>query len=402
MQRNLLLAVVLTGVVFFSSQFLIKQPDPRETVKPVQSASPQQAKKPEITPETPPAPTDATQIIGQKEETYNIETNLYKLVLSNRGGVVRSWQLKQYTDGTGKPLELVNGGAAAKVQHAFAYVFESQKPSVDLNTVLFAGKPTGDGLGIDFEYSNGRTTARKSLRFQRDSYLSQVTSEVRENRNGVPHLLSWRGGFGDRTVQAAAAQQRTFYFDLSTNKLVENEVKVAKEGPSTVSGNYSFAGIEDTYFAGVFLPKEQRPIKLQTISDQVAIREGSGEEPVIGAAVGGDFRNEFSFFVGPKDLDLLAKVDPKLRQAVDFGWAGFIAKPLFSMLNWLNDRYLHNFGWSIIVATILINLIFIPLKISGLSSMRKMALLKPEMDEINRRHKNAGFNDPKKQAEVME
>ena len=60
--------------------------------------------------------------------------------------------------------------------------------------------PTGDGLGIDFEFSDGRSTARKSFRFLRNSYLSQVSSEVRENNTGVPHLLAWRGGFGDLNV----------------------------------------------------------------------------------------------------------------------------------------------------------------------------------------------------------
>jgi len=67
-------------------------------------------------------------------------------------------------------------------------------------------------------------------------------------------------------------------------------------------------------------------------------------------------------FVGPKDLDILKKVNPKLEQVVDFGWLSFIAKPLFLVMHWLNDNYVHNYGWSIILMTIFINFAMFPLK----------------------------------------
>ena len=72
-------------------------------------------------------------------------------------------------------------------------------------------------------------------------------------------------------------------------------------------------------------------------------------------------------------------IDPKLEQVVDFGWFSFIAKPLFLTMNWLNDKYVHNYGWSIILVTILINTLLLPLKISGMKSMRKMSSLQPQI-----------------------
>ena len=96
---------------FFTSRLI-----PKNTVKPVQSATPQQAAKPPA-----PAPNDAPHRRHlrqpwrlQKSELYTIDTDLYKIVFSNHGAVVRSWELKQYRDGTGKPLELVNAAAAPK------------------------------------------------------------------------------------------------------------------------------------------------------------------------------------------------------------------------------------------------------------------------------------------------
>jgi YidC/Oxa1 family membrane protein insertase len=404
-EKRLLLAFALMGAVLFITQYFYPQSSPQTTLKTEKQATPQQAQTPP--PPSPTAPATTTpptpgQIAGTKSELYTIETDVYKILLSNHGGVVRSWELKQYRDGAGKPLQLVNTVGAPKTHYPFALIFENQAPSADLNQSLYVGKLTPDGLGIDFEYSNGRSMARKSFRFLKDSYLSQVTSEVTENGTGLPHLLSWRGGFGDTTIAGAAASRKTLHFNPTDNKLIENDVSAAKKGTITDSGTFSFAGIEDTYFAAVFLPKDNRTVRIQTISDTVAIVPNGPEEPHVGAAVGGEARNQFSFFVGPKDIDLLRRIDPKLEQVVDFGWFSFIAKPLFLAMHALNDKYIHNYGWAIIVLTILINTLLLPLKISGMKSMRRMSSLQPQIQAINEKYKNVGMRDPRKAEQNQE
>jgi len=104
--------------------------------------------------------------------------------------------------------------------------------------------------------------------------------------------------------------------------------------------------------------------------------------------VGGAGANRFSLFVGPKDLDILKKVSPKLEQVVDFGtWFGWAAKPLFLIVNWINHNLVHNYGWSIVLVTIVINFLLLPLKFSSMKSMKKMQTLKPQIDAINARYK---------------
>jgi YidC/Oxa1 family membrane protein insertase len=107
-------------------------------------------------------------------------------------------------------------------------------------------------------------------------------------------------------------------------------------------------------------------------------------------------------FVGPKDLDLLRRVDPKLEHIVDFGWFGILAKPLFLALNWVNDKYVHNYGWSIVVVTIAINFLLLPLKFSSLKSMKKMQMLQPQIAAINEKYKNISIRDPKKAEQNQE
>jgi YidC/Oxa1 family membrane protein insertase len=196
-------------------------------------------------------------------------------------------------------------------------------------------------------------------------------------------------------VVNAAAGQHTVYFDSGQNKLIVQDVSAAKNGPVIHTGNFTFAGIEDTFFAAVVLPKGQ--VEVETLQDTVPTPvDPNKEEPHVGVAVGGDGVNRFAMFLGPKDIDLLRRVDPKLESLVDFGWFAILAKPLFLALNWVNNQFLHNYGWSIVVVTIAINFLLLPLKYSSLKSMKKMQMLQPQIAAINEKYKNIGIRDPKK------
>ena len=100
--------------------------------------------------------------------------------------------------------------------------------------------------------------------------------------------------------------------------------------------------------------------------------------------------------MGPKDIDILKKVNPKLTQIVDWGFFGLIAKPLFLWLNWVNDHWTNNYGWAIILVTLIINLALFPFRLSSLKSARKMQKLQPQIQAINAKYKNVGLRDPKK------
>jgi YidC/Oxa1 family membrane protein insertase len=79
-----------------------------------------------------------------------------------------------------------------------------------------------------------------------------------------------------------------------------------------------------------------------------------------------------------------------------------LSKPLFLIVNWANDQIVHNFGWSIILVTIVINFALFPLKLSSMKSMRKMQALKPQIDAINAKYKGISVRDPKKTEQTEE
>lgn len=407
MELRLLIAFVLMGIVLFVTPYFYKAPPgPKRTSPPVtpaqavQTTVPPEAQKSEAAEAATTAPTPG-QISSDKEEFFTVDTQLYRVRLSNVGGVVVDWTLKKYLDSTGKPLELVNKVALAKVPPPFSIAYKDGKPATLVNSAKFKVTPTADELGVDYEYSDGKTHCRKSFHFGKNSYLSEVSSELTENGVGVPHLLEWRGGFGDLTVLNRQNAEKAAYYDLSNSKLVVHPASAAKNGPITAAGNFSFAGLEDTFFAALFLPKDKSTIEIETFKNDIPLPNGK-EEPFVGVGVGGDVVNNFSLFVGPKDLDLLKRVDPRLPMVIDWGWFWFIAKPLFLAMHWLDDHVTHNYGWSIVVITIIINLLLLPLRFTSMRSAKKMQALQPQIQAINAKYKNVGLRDPKKAEQNQE
>lgn len=402
MELRLLIAFILMGVVLFVTPYFYKPapapkpaPQPSGQAKPVAEKAPEAAVSP---PKASPAnaPPSKSVAAAEREEMLDIETAVYKIRFSNRGAVVRNWILKAYKDSQGNPLDLVYQRGAAKAGFPFSMLFQGAPPEIDPNTALFVAHRASGSPGVDFEFSNGNVSFRKSFRFREDTYLVDYSSEALQNGRPLPHLLAWRGGFGDAAVPNAASVQHSLYFNLAENKLITDDAKHAKDGPVTNQGNYSFAGVEDRYFAAVALPRNDSSFEIRIYSDPVSNADGEKEEPHVGVALGGEAENSFPIYVGPKDLDLLKKVDPRLSGIVDFGWFTFLAKPLFLVLKWLHNHWVHNYGWSIVIITIAINFVLLPLKFTSLKSMKKMQALQPEIKAISERYKGIGIRDPRK------
>ena len=230
-----------------------------------------------------------------------IENDLYRVEFSNQGGNVRSWVLKKYKGNDNKPLELVN--TAAKTDFPFSFYFPGQKPTANVNAVNYKQTADPDGLGVTFEFSDGHTAARKTFRFQKDSYLSQITAEVSVDGKPIPNMLEWRGGFGDLTLPVPAAELRALYYDVTANKLVQHSASDAKNGPVTASGNFSFAGLADKYFAAVFLPADNAAMQVVTFKDTApaGTPRRTRSRPIMPAwqCRTGDI-NHFELFIGPR------------------------------------------------------------------------------------------------------
>ncbi|MBT5983025.1 MAG: membrane protein insertase YidC, partial [Campylobacteraceae bacterium] len=107
---------------------------------------------------------------------------------------------------------------------------------------------------------------------------------------------------------------------------------------------------------------------------------------------------DLSGYVGPKNYRDLASLNKELTDAIEYGWFTFIAKPMFLLLQYIHD-YVGNWGWTIVLVTILIKLILYPLSYKGMVSMNKLKELSPRIKEIQEKYKN---DKQKSGAKMME
>ncbi len=417
MEIRLLLAFGLMGLVLLTTQYFMpstkppvarKAPEQAQTqTPPPQAAQPLPASVVAKTPSAKrgqPAPPPVT-VMAQQRETKIVETDVFRVELSNEGANVRSWKLKKYKDPEGKPVELTSAVGNAKAGWPFSYLYPGARPSVDLNKVLFTVTQP-DPLTVEFEYSDGPVLARKTYHFDQKKYDVTIGSDVAQASQGIAHFLSWRAGFGDRSTHNEAGQQHAVFFDGANNKLNTEDSKTAKNGPITHSGSFQFAGLEDNYFAVVVLPEPGTTFDFQVWQDSFKPKPDADETAHVGTAVGGQPSLKLKIFVGPKDLNILRATDQKLDQIIDWGWFWFIAKPLFLGLHWVNDNLTSkskdSWGWAIIAVTIIINFIMLPLRYSSMRSMNKMSRIKPQIDTLNAKYKDVPMRDPRKQKQNEE
>ncbi|MBV9266339.1 MAG: membrane protein insertase YidC, partial [Acidobacteriaceae bacterium] len=235
LEKRLPIALGLMMVVLLVSQYFFK---PAPGPKPVQTVTPKVAVKEAAQPSATTSPAPSTPAAGREQAAgvieTQIDTQLYHIVLLNRGAAVESWVLKKYKDDSGKSLELINKTAVQqKVPLPFTIDLGDRKLNFDPNSVLYRPTVSADGRSVEYVYSDGTTTIRKSFRFGADTYLADVKSSITQGGTPIPHFLMWRGGFGDAKVFRASITERTVRYDGSASKLVTKTAKDASKGPVT-------------------------------------------------------------------------------------------------------------------------------------------------------------------------
>jgi len=114
--------------------------------------------------------------------------------------------------------------------------------------------------------------------------------------------------------------------------------------------------------------------------------------------VEGAQESRFGGYIGPKEYKILKNINPELTDAIEFGWFTFLSKPFFKILLWIHGL-IGNWGWAIILFTLLVKLTLFPLSYKGMMSMQKLKDLAPKMKELKTKYKD----DPAKlNAQMME
>ncbi len=416
------MAVILLWAKYFGP----KPPAvPPQTSRPAQTAPAAPGKTSVTTPPASntaePSRAPATAISGvpvtipakadTQERTIIVENDLYHVEFSNHGAVVKSWQLKKYLDDAKPPrvLDLVHPDAAKETGGwPFAVALDDQQLEAAANNGLYQISSTADILhapaDAEFSWSDGHLEVTKTLHFDH-TYVVRVESSVKFNGAPITSGLAWLGGFGDLTVANPSPIDTvsTFY---SENGKLSNIMAKKLEGPEkwpngVWQGGKDWAGIQDRYFTAAFLPaKGAAPGTLEArywkIPRTVQVEGKDTDDPVPQIATGTSAQPvAMRIYVGPKDYDELKKINPPLNALVNFGWFEFIADPLFHALKWLHT-YIPNWGWAIVVLTLIINMLLFPLKYTGYKTSLKMQRVAPEIKQIQEKYKKYSMRDPRK------
>ncbi len=435
--RSTMAFMLVVLAVFLGYQYFFVKPKP-EPQQPAQTQSQSQPSSPtsQSAPGQPmpaagsaPASGTAPQVTASLETGTTVENELYKIVFTNRGAQVKHWILKKFFDSAGKPLDMVQPQAAEKFGLPLSLFTYDSSLAKQLNEGLYqvtvAGtQPTATGLvlaptTVTFHYAANGIDAVKTFKFD-SSYVISVETQVRQNGSPVRALVQWPAGLGDmeefKQSGMMSTQTRTpSYFAWSIDGKESSLLASKVSGNNTLSQPYQYAAITDLYFASAFLPDNPDHTTVVTLHNSIELPTdlsdpNSKKTPadVLGLAVGdssGDTR--LHLFIGPKATELLKTVHamgadgkasgPSLEPLIEFGFWGFIAKPLYFILRFMVSHGISNWGWAIITFTIAFTVILLPSRIWMTRSSLKMMRLQPKVDAIKKRYANLKMNDPKRQ-----
>jgi YidC/Oxa1 family membrane protein insertase len=422
--RILVASLLSFAVIILWAKFFGPKPSlqPTQANRPVQSApaTPGPATSPVANPSqataTPAtiAPLTAVSVTvknDSQERLVVVENSLYRVEISNRGAVVKSWQLKNYKDDA-KPqrmLDVVHSDASEQTGGwPFSVVLDDEQLQNAANGGLYQLSSPEIALqapaDVEFAWSDGHLEVTKHFRFDH-TYVVRVETSVKWNGKPITAGLGWLGGFGDLTVTNPAPVETvsTYYSEGGkiTNFAHKKLEGLDKWGPGLWQGGKDFVGMEDRYFTAAFLPANgAAPGTLETRywkSWRTVHANGQDSaEPVPQVATATSTQPlALRVYVGPKDYDDLKKMNPPLHGLINFGWLEFIAEPLFHGLKWLHN-YISNWGWAIVVLTLVINMLLFPLRISSYKTTLKMQRVAPEIKAIQEKYKKYSMRDPRK------
>ncbi len=381
MDKRTLIAVVLAIAVLIGYQYLFVKPQPPQPALPQPKSEPvTDAARKEPAPPRPVIPPVVEELSPAKEVT--VDTGLFVATLTSRGGTLKRFDLKAYKE-KGVPVTLL------KSQEVVPALGLGENDDFALSRVNFAIRGTdvslkGSQTGtVVFEYSTPRVSVRRTYTFYGDRYKFDLKDEVR----GIPeYWITLGSDFGIFDTKDSSAPhigpvvlKDTDRIELDAKKLAEQ--KTYREGLRWIAQ-------EDKYFCASIVPTgqivEAKAWKVQE-APVLALRMKSGENSVL-------------VYAGPKSYDLLEELNVGLQHIIDFGFFSILSRPLFWVLKFFY-KFLGNYGWAIVLLTIVVRVPFIPLLNKSQKSMRKMQEIQPKLAELREKYRK----DPQKlQKETME
>ena len=398
MEKRAVLAIVLSLVVvvlwsiFFAP---VPPPPPSEVSEPApgSSAPPAGVGAPQPAAPVSPGSSEPSGSVPQglllsQEVLVTVDTGVARFTLTSQGASVRAVQLLAYRTTLAKgapPVEIAPVPGSTTLPLNAELSMEQRVTSLgqvvftpsQTEVTLSANQPEGT-VTFRGDLGDGRTVHRL-YRFHYTDYTFEVSTWVEglQPPAGSSMLLLWGPGLlrhtDDADRQGQTAEHPRSYV---SGKVLDEAPK--KPGETRVQqGQVAWTALADTYFAAVLMPQEPA-------GDAVIARRLEGDTLEIGLRTPltqGQAKQTVRVYVGPQSQPLLEAVEPSLDKLIDLGFFSPLARPMLQFLRLLNG-WVHNYGVTIILATILIKIAFWPLTQTSYKSMQAMQKLQPKLKEL--------------------
>ena len=396
MDSRILIAIILSLAAVFAYQELVLKrlyPPPGQHAASPQPRPTSMVAAPSMVPNGLPATAakalESAGATAAPGRTVEVDADLFRATFTTHGGRLKSFLLKRFRETSAKnspPLEMVRTAPGAElplglvVQRAGAMFddrdvdYSSDAPSAievrpgERSTVTFTAK-TADGLSLV-----------KTFTFKAADYVFDISAEATDSTATLDKI-----GF----EYSQPLTPHKGYYDIPkiqaylNDKAIADGEKELRKGVGPMSGSLIYAGFGDRYFLSVLLPAQS--------ANDTLVMDFDGTEAhaqlIFSSAHANVLRASSEIYIGPKDLDTLESVNPKLSSAIELGWTRILALALLRTLK-LFHRIAPNYGVDIILLTVAIRLLLLPMSIKSQRSMMRMQRLQPQVERIREKFKD--------------
>ena len=388
LQQRLLLALVLSFAVFVLFDMFMPK-----TAKSIDQNGTTITKQEQQTPNVmnsssatsaPIQPSQNLAPVTTVKSLTTVKSDTFVYTIDELGRIAQVKMLETKYEYEGKKLELLNPLWVKPLEIRFADVslnkealktpYTTSTSTIDLNS--------GQSNRVILTQKLSSVTVVKELTFYKDGHydihikLSKpvdyfITTGQRPNADHTRYMV----------VQGSLIKKGNGVVEILEDGDVDETLTIQ---------NAKFASAFDRYFTST-LYNFEKPLRVSNIiigedrDDALLFVQGEQEFSLHG-------------YLGPKVSSTLKAINPELTDVIEYGFFTFISKPLFKVMEWFHGL-VGNWGWAIVLVTLLIKLILFPLSYKGMMSMQKLKDLAPQMKELKEKY---GKDPQKMNAKMME
>ena len=324
-----------------------------------------------------------------KRSVIEITTDVFKVKIDTKGGDIVETDLLQYeeTKGSETPYMLLGQLDSGKQYFSQSGLIGLNGPDASAN-----GRPTysteqksytltGDELRVPLQFtdSNG-VSFTKTYVFKKGQYDVGLEYKINNTTSAplqvqlytqIKRTVQEKGSMVDQNYLGAAygtdeePYEKYSFSDMADKNLNKN----------TQGGYVAFI---QHYFVSAWVPMQDQTNTIYSLITKSNAAIIGAKDPAVNIQAGSEQTLTATYYMGPKESDILEAIHPDLDLTVDYGWLWFISQPLFVLLKWLHS-ILGNWGVAIIAITIIVKSLMYPLTKAQYTSMAKMRALQPKM-----------------------